>query len=423
MGDAEKVVRLLREKDKQAQLNIGDPAVFLGVYDAAAEEELISRAYEAGTLKDLDDRMEVNAEPQRQASSGDQLFEELFGISADSAEGGGNGSGGGSGDGSGDGPAPAGIPTPVVAQTRQSFSLLPSLWGYVDTAPDAVAQQMERRGDKLDLRVFPEQQRLEITPPSDLQRRYDRYPRELQPPRGQRLALSTEPAALQRALEQSRRQDNSRPELEYLWDLHPLMDWLADRGQITFPRHHAPVLQLSDGIDPGAVVMVFQGTIPNQKGVPVVQEWVAVRFAGTGLKVVAVEPFEAVATRLQLGSRDLANISGEEPPEHLAKQLPFAVEQANTYLRDCGEQWTARVQPELEAQRERLRRLRGRQVEQLELSLAANQRPQQIKDKHRQEKQKAIDGRFEDHERFVSQVMTIDPAPYLKLVAVLHREA
>ena len=41
----------------------------------------------------------------------------------------------------------------------------------------------------------------------------------------------------------------------------------------------------------------------------------------------------------------------------------------------------------------------------------------------RQEKQKAIDGRFEDHERFVSEVMTIDPAPYLKVVAVLHREA
>ena len=76
------------------------------------------------------------------------------------------------------------------------------------------------------------------------------------------------------------------------------------------------------------------------------------------------------------------------------------MEQANTYLRDCGEQWTARVQPELEAQRERLRRLRGRQ-----------------------EKQKAIDGRFLDHERFVSEVMTNDPAPYLKLVAVLHREA
>jgi hypothetical protein len=44
-----------------------------------------------------------------------------------------------------------------------------------------------------------------------------------------------------------------------------------------------------------------------------------VRFAGKGLNVVAVEPFEAVTTSLQLGS-----------------QLRFAVEQANTYLRDCG---------------------------------------------------------------------------------------
>jgi hypothetical protein len=130
------------------------------------------------------------------------------------------------------------------------------------------------------------------------------------------------------------------------------------------------------------------------------------RFAGKGLNVVALEPFEAVATRLQLGS-----------------QLRFAVEQANTYLRTCGEQWIACMQPELETQRQRLRRLRGRQVEQLELSLAGNQRPQQIKDKHRQEKQKANDGRFLDHERFLSEVMTIDPAPHLKLVAVLHREA
>ena len=35
----------------------------------------------------------------------------------------------------------------------------------------------------------------------------------------------------------------------------------------------------------------------------------------------------------------------------------------------------------------------------------------------------AIVVRFDDHERFVNDVMTIEPAPYLKVVAVLHREA
>jgi hypothetical protein len=229
-------------------------------------------------------------------------------------------------------------------------------------------------------------------------------------------------AALQRALELSRRQDSSRPELEYLWDLHPLVDWLVDRGQIAFPRHCAPVLQLSEGLEPGEVVMVFQGTIPNQKGVPVVQEWVAVRFAGSGLRVAGVEPFEAVAERLQLGRRAYANPSAPIP-DHLAKQLPYAVEQAQLYLRTRGDQWTARMQPELEAQRERLKRLRERQVEQLRLSFAADQRPLRIREKRRLAQQQAIDMRFEDHERFVAEVMTIEPAPYLKVVAVLHRDA
>jgi superfamily II DNA or RNA helicase len=400
MGDAEKVLRLLKRKDEQAQQNIGDPAVFLGVYDAVGEEEEISRAFESGTVEALEQRMDANAEPYLQQGSGDSLFEELFGSE----------------------PSDDADTPPLAVQQRQPFSLFPSLWSYVDTALEAVAEQMERRGEKLDLRADADQQRLEITPPSDLQRRYDRYPRELQPPRGQRLVLSTEVAALQRALEQSRRQDSSRPELEYLWDLHPLVDWLADRGQISFQRHCAPVLQLSDGLEPGEVVMVFQGTIPNQKGVPVVQEWVAVRFSGMGLNVVDVEPFEAVAERLELGRRPYAN-PNHAIPEHLRKQLPYAVGKANDYLMSCAERWTARMQPELLAQRERLKRLRSRQVEQLELSYANDQRPQQIKEKRRLAKQKAIDERFDDHERFVAEVMTIEPAPYLKVVAVLHREA
>ena len=167
--------------------------------------------------------------------------------------------------------------------------------------------------------------------------------------------------------------------------------------------------------------MVFQGTIPNKKGVPVVQEWVVVRFAGTGLKVVALEPFEAVAERLQLGRKAFANPNAPIP-DHLHKQLPYAVEQAHAYLRASGDRWSAHMQPQLEAQRERLKRLRGRQVEQLQLSYEADQRPLQIKEKQRLAEQKAIDVRFNDHERFVNEVMTIEPAPYLKVVAVLHRE-
>jgi superfamily II DNA/RNA helicase len=79
MGDAEKVLRLLKRKDEQAQQNIGDPAVFLGVYDAVGEEEEISKAFESGTVEALEQRMDANAQPYLEQGSGDSLFEELFG--------------------------------------------------------------------------------------------------------------------------------------------------------------------------------------------------------------------------------------------------------------------------------------------------------------------------------------------------------
>ena len=418
MGDTEKILRVLIRKDDQAQKNIGDPSVFLRVFDPAAEEMEIEKAVEAGDSSGLEARMDANAERYLKETSDDALFnfDDLFGVEegeitdADFAHG--------------DSTTGNVIPDAAgpAVQRSQAFSLFPSLWGYVERSLEAVSEQMERRNEKLDLKSFPTEERLELTPPQDLQRRYDRYPRELQPPRGQRLALSTDPEALQRALEQARRQDSARPELEYLWDLHPLVDWLADRGQIGFSRHCAPVLQLDEGLEPGEVVMVLQGTIPNQKGVPVVQEWVAVRFLGSGLKVAEVMPFRAVAERLQLGRKIYANTSAPIP-ESLKQQRQVAVDAANAYLLDCRDRWSQRMEPELAAQRERLRRLRGRQEDQLQLAFATDQRPQQIKEKRRQAEQKTINSRFEDHERFVGDVMTIEPAAYLKLVAVLHRDS
>lgn len=59
----------------------------------------------------------------------------------------------------------------------------------------------------------------------------------------------------------------------------------------------------------------------------------------------------------------------------------------------------APLQPELEAQRERLKLLPGRLTE-----------------------QKAIDARFDDLEGLVNEMMSIEPAPFRKVAAVPHRE-
>jgi hypothetical protein len=263
---------------------------------------------------------------------------------------------------------------------------------------------------------------LEITPPADLQRRYTRLPREFRPDRLRQLALSTRPQELEQELERSRARDDQRLELDYLWPLHPLVEWLVDRGLATFARHQAPVLQLSEGLKSGEVVMVLQGTIPNRSGQPVIQEWVGVRFLGSGLKVEAVEPFAAITQRLQLGKRDYPN---RQLPvaDSLKLQRAQAVKEAHNYLLRRRQEWIERMQPQLAEQSERLQQLRGRRVQQLRFEFEQDGSVVAVKAEKLRQEELRVERLFESHQRFVEDVMTTEEAPYLKLVAVLHRPA
>jgi hypothetical protein len=80
------------------------------------------------------------------------------------------------------------------------------------------------------------------------------------------------------------------------------------------------------------------------------------------------------------------------------------------------------MKPELASQRDKLKHLRGLQTNQLKISFENDRRREEIKNKDLISKQKIIDRRFDDHESFMENVMSIEPAPYLKLIAVLHRE-
>ena len=67
-----RILELLMEKDEQAAKNIGDPSVFLGVFDAREEEEMTGRAIEENLAPaEVNRRMEKAAE--------DDLLSILFG--------------------------------------------------------------------------------------------------------------------------------------------------------------------------------------------------------------------------------------------------------------------------------------------------------------------------------------------------------
>ncbi|MFN6353889.1 MAG: helicase-related protein, partial [Cyanobacteriota bacterium] len=286
MGDVERILQVLIRKDDQAQRNIGDPAVFMQRYGEEEEEALTAEAIEAGDASAFENRLDANAAPFLAGGGGliAELFSQLMGQQTEEAE----------------------PPEPQV-ERAQMPSLYPDLWSYVTTALEALSEKGAAAGEPLQFRCSQTEQRLELTPPAELVRRCQKLPREWRPEHGRQLVLTARPKEMQQEEEQARRREDHHLRLSYLWPLHPLVDWLVDRGMATFARHQAPVMQLRDGLEPGEVMMVLQGTIPNRSGQPVVQEWVAVRFLGNGLKVEGVEPFANLAQRLGLGRHDHPN--------------------------------------------------------------------------------------------------------------------
>jgi hypothetical protein len=399
MGDVERILMVLIRKDEQAQRNIGDPSVFMKCYDEVQEEELTAAAIEAADATAFEGQLDANAAPFLQGGGG--LIAELYGQLI-ASEG-------------GDTQTPH---KPPELERLEMPSLYPSIWSYVTRALGAVAEREVNR-EPIQFRAYEEQERLEITPPADLLRRYKRLPREFRPDRLKQVVLTTRPQELKQELDRSRRRKEQGLGLEYLWPLHPLVEWLVDRGLTMFARHQAPVLQLTTGLEPGEVVMVLQGTIPNRSGQPVIQEWVGVRFQGKGLKVEAVEPFAQIAKRLELGERAYPNRQLPVPPS-LNLQRAQAVQEAHAYLLQRRQEWIERMQPQLAEQTERLARLRGKQVQQLRLNFEQDGSVVSVKAEKLRQGELRVQRLFDSHQRYVEDVMTTEDAPYLKLVAVLH---
>ncbi|GAB3283193.1 DEAD/DEAH box helicase [Kineosporia babensis] len=126
------------------------------------------------------------------------------------------------------------------------------------------------------------------------------------------------------------------PNVSYITDIHPVMDWLTDKVLAEVGRHQAPVLA-------GAVdepVFLVQGIYSNALGRPTVIEWMAVSsLAGTP----QIEPItQDVLERLGLGPR----MPGRRQPHDLpglSAKVPIAVDAAAEYLNERAGQYRQQV--------------------------------------------------------------------------------
>ena len=392
-GD-QRILEILKDKDEQAYKNIGDPATFMKVHDAEAEEALTAEAMATGT--------EAAAFDEQYQPDDSNEADDLLALFLN--------------------PEAAQPKTEEEAEqhTVERYSLFPSDFEFAHQALEAI----NRDRKQVDFTANKERRTLTLTPPDDLDYRFRFLPPEISPQDGS-LVLTADKQRFEDEIRRSRQDENAWPKLHYLWPQHPAIQWLQDKLLAQVARHSAPVLLLPDtdnvkqALQPGESVFLVSGLIPNRKAHPVIWEWFAIKCRNGG--VTDIQPAEAWLQQLQLDSR-LPN-RGQPGDLHALEDMRCRViEAAKAEMEQRQKAYANSREPDLEQQLAEIRALKDRQIHQLDLQLEGSKQAEHFKTARREERLNRIEKVFADYQTWVRDTHTIEPVPYIQIIAAFARE-
>lgn len=396
-----RILQILQQKDEQAQKNLGDPGIFLNLYDPEKEEEVIAD-YMARHVppEQVDTELERRAEEEEEGE-GDWLMELFQAHSKDDA------------------PKPA----DSLSHIRNPVSFFGDDYEFARTA----LASLSRSGPFAQWQPNDEERSIAITPPEDLKNRLRQLPREVQ---AEMYTLTADKSVMERSIEEARQKStrhsddpdkqlqndaNTWPQLHYLWPQHPILEWLGDRVLTAFGRHRAPVIQ-SERLAADEQAYILMALVPNRKAQPMLVEWQVVCRRGKG--AFALEDFASFAARLGLKSRALPN-SAKVDLVPLQAGVPGAVGEMRRFMVKRQEAFAAEMQERLRDTLRDLERLQARQLEEV------NQRYAQMDPIFRQGKVEKrsheIRRVFDDYRAWVEETMTTEPQPFIQLLAAVCR--
>ena len=391
-----RILEILAAKDEQAALNLGDPSAFLNVFDPDKEVEKVADFMAQGMSPEQVETKLDTAATEEDDNEGDYLLS-LFG--GDEA------------------PAPANS----TSQIDEPTSLFDSDYQYTKTALTQLNQ-----GDTLcQWTAHDAEQIIALTAPRDLQERLKQLPREVQAD-NDLYSLCASPERMAAAIEtarQARAEEDTWPQLHYLWPQHPIMDWIGDRVLTHFGRHRAPLLQ-SGKLQPQEQAFILMSMVPNRKGQPLLVEWQVAHRIGNG--PFALESFDAFATRAGLRANGLPNRGHTEGLDAtcaaMQQALPMAVEAMHAHMLAKQATFASQLSERLQGTLAELERLQGRQVQQLTLEL--EKQLETVKRGRFEQRNQQITRVFDDYRQWVQDTLTTEPQPWIQvLAAVCHPQA
>ncbi|HKJ09637.1 MAG TPA: hypothetical protein VKA76_11185, partial [Gammaproteobacteria bacterium] len=282
-----------------AQRNIGDPSEFLGEYSVEDEEGKVAEFMEReGEQNDLAELFAQFLDTQQAASAG---------------------------------PLENFIPDAAPTQSMTDVADEPfSLYGDDFHYAAAVVDWLRAGGVSMQAEVDRAARRLSLTAPPDLEQRLRHLPQEARPD-DDRFILTPDVTRIQDELGRRRDEDSPWAQRQYLWPLHPVMEWLADRAHNAFGRHTAPVIRLPGQLAASETAFLIHGGFPNRRGYLLMQAWLGLVLRDG--EVVQELPLAEFCQRLGLHPGELANRGVQGDTAALQAQLPGVVDLAMERLR------------------------------------------------------------------------------------------
>ncbi len=401
-----RILEILQNKDDQANKNLGDPSAFLNVFDPEKEAEKVGGFMAEGLSPEQVETTLDQAASNKQDNEGDWLLT-LFGGGVDAT----------SSDASTSAATNAAKAAYSLDHIHNPLSLFDNDFHYATTA----LTQINQAAPVCQWSKADEEQIINITAPLDLQDRLRQLPREAQAD-NDLYALCANRDRVADAIEkarQARAEEDTWPQLHYLWAQHPIMEWLGDRVLSQFGRHSAPLL-LSAQLHPGEQAFVLMSLVPNRKGQPLMVEWqVATRVGEQGN--FQLEAFETFASRAGLQANRLANRGQGAAYQSVASPmqaaLPDAVATMLAFMEQQQKQFAAQLDARLQATLAELKLLQEKQIVQLELRF--ENQIETVKRSRLENRTRQIGRVFDDYRQWVQDTLTTEPKPWIQVLAAV----
>lgn len=374
-----RIIEILITKEEQALKNIGDPALLLGKFSIEDEELVVAETIENGSDEDaFTDALDAGEDEF-------DPFEALMAAAGDTDE----------------------------VEEESDAVVDETLFSDIDYLSHALSYLNQK--ESLPVEKLKTVSGLDIKITDDMRRRLKALVPEEALPEGDTLRVSDDKKfcmEMMRESMQNNMTDTAWPKTQYLWPLHPILSWVNDKTGLLYGRGEAPIMGVPDALKTGEMIYIVTGSIPNLKSTPLVDEWFGLLYQNG--KYVKTLTMNEVIQKTKISNMTIPNTDsiGDTEVGSANKLREDVVNQAKRYLDSCYKDYKNKIDPMLNNELDKLGDLETRHKEYYQMTLFDKKRKLQ-------EKERSVEELFNQFADWVTETLTIQNNPYIRIVTVL----